>query len=358
MSDTLENKEEIKNEVSLEILENQVSEIKKTNTEILGKLDNAIKNDVPERKVTFSVENDYDSLKNGFNEFILKNTTTTTTSSVLVPPQYSQKIVSLYGNYGVARRNAFIQTLNSNVLHIPRETSLSSGSANYLTEGASATAGNYDVQDVTVNMYALQAELTISKEMLNTAGYDIYGMAQKTINRRFSITEDSQAFMGSANPFTGIFVDSNVNVYTQSASGALNPTLNDLLGMQAKLDATFRNGAKIYCDATCEAKLKGIVDTYGRPIFDPNSNTILGYPYEVISSGVLNSTSVTASGTKYFALANLKEAVWIADLNGGAMEILIDPFAYSSTRKMKYTFTLFSAMGVPQPAAVVLYAIQ
>lgn len=296
-------------------------------------------------------------LNSEFKSFLNTKAMTTTSDSVLVPPQYSEKIVEAFGIFGIARKNAFVQNLNSNTLYIPRVTTSANPTAYWLSEGSSSADTKVDTQTVTLTMKALQSEVRISKEMLQTTGYDVLGLVQRTVGRQFSIAEDTSAFVGNNNPFTGLFNDSGVLTYTQTAAGSITGlAYKDIVGVEAKLDPQFRLGAKWVFEPSTFAVVKGLCDTYNRPIFNETFNTILGYPYEIISSGVLNSTSVTSSGTKYFALANMKEAIWIADNTN--FDILVDPYSLASTRQIKYLFTLFSAIGIANPNAAVVYKIQ
>lgn len=294
-------------------------------------------------------------LNEGFRDF-LKKAVNTTSNSILVPPQYSSVVIGGFGNYGVARRNAFIQTLDSNIFNIPRISTSANPAAYWLGEGVSSTASGLDTQSVQLPMKALQADVDIYKEMLNTAGYDVLQIVKNEVARKFAVAEDTQAFMGNSNPFTGVFYDSGVLNYTQVATGSITGlAYKDLVGMEAKLDPTFRDSAKFYFDSSTFAVVKGLTDTQNRPIFDSQNKTIIGYPYEVISNGVLNTTSVTSAGTKYFCLGDLKQ-LWIADNQN--LEILVNPYLNSSTRSIRYTFTQMSAMGIAQPNALVVYKIQ
>lgn len=285
---------------------------------------------------------------------------TTTTDPVLVPAQYSDRIIEAFGNFGVARRNSFVQHLDSNQLIIPRVTTTANPVSYYLAEGSSSADTKIDTQSVVLNMQALQSEIHYTKEMLSSSKYDVLGLAEKTIKRQFAKTEDTAAFMGAntvSYPFTGLFNDAGILSYTQSASGSINNiTFRDLRLMEAKLDGEFRPGAKWVFDPSTFAVVAGMLDTTNRPIFNETLNTILGYPYEVISTGVLNSTSVTAAGTKYFALANMSEAIWVAD--NSSLEVLVDPYTLASSRKIRYIFNLLSAVGVANPNAGVIYKIQ
>lgn len=351
---SLENTEESfdKNEIS-NIIKEQVAEtINKNVSQLNSNIEKSVNSFTP---VVSRGE-----LGAEFKSFLSK-AMTTTSDPVLVPPQYSSKIVEAFGNYGIARRNANVETLNSNTLYIPRVTTSANPTAYYLSEGSSSADSKVDTQTVTLSMKALQTEVRVSKEMLNTTGYDILGLVQRTVGRQFAITEDTAAFMGNANPFTGLFNDSGILTYTQSASGSINNmTYKDLVDMEAKLDPQFRIGAKWVFDPTTFAKVKGLLDTQNRPIFESGVvggvPTIMNYPYEIISSGVLNSTSVTASGTKYFALVNMKEAITIGD--NQSLEVLVDPYSLASSRQVKYVFTLMNAIGIANPNAGVIYKIQ
>lgn len=296
-------------------------------------------------------------LNTEFKSFLNTKAMTTSSDPVLVPPQYSEKIVEAFGNYGIARKNAFVQNLNSNTFYIPRVSTSANPTAYYLSEGSSSADTKVDTQTVTLTMKALQSEVRISKEMLQTAGYDVLGLVQRTVARQFAIAEDTASFMGNNNPFTGLFFDSGIQTYTQTAAGSITGlTYKDIVGVEAKLDPQFRANAKWVFDASTFAVVKGLTTTTNQPIFNETFNTILGYPYELISSGVLNSTSVTSSGTKYFALADMKESIWIADNTN--FEILVDNLTLASTRQVKYLFTLFSAIGIANPNAAVVYKIQ
>ena len=358
-----------KENLTTEVLEAQFKSLKdeleknyseKLATEVKA-LEERMKASLPvvERNISipeFKNFNDKNSLNTEFKSFLreVPSQIFKTGVSISIPQQFVSEIVPTVGNWGLRKYCNYVGRLDSTVLNITR--SVSDGTAYYMSTTGGGTASTVSAQNIAVNMDCLVAKIPIYDYQLNTKGYDTLGYVNKEISKQHPFAEDVQIMTGSGSPFTGLYNVAGVNVVQSgvaTAGIAAQLTISALRAMVATIDPQFRTpDLAFYTDMTEEQLILGVTDANNRTLDITNGvSKILGYEVRPMSSGVLNGSSVSTTGSNHFILANLKEAIDIADQDYRVETIRTD-FGLTN-----YFFSNFQAIGVRQPKAACIFRL-
>jgi HK97 family phage major capsid protein len=297
-------------------------------------------------------------------EFIEKAAVSQATDPALIPTRYSNWIVESIGNYGVGSKYATIQPNDGYTFQFPRTTSTGAPVATWVNESGSASITKPSTTPVTLTMKKLEARVQITDYMMKTTSYDVLSYVQSEVSRQFAKAEDTQIFTGTGSPFTGIYGDSGIKTYTQSATGTFNPTYADLVSVAGQIDASLRDpnrdSVRWVFDRTHLNKIKAIPSSLNAPVFQfPGAQgvgaRIDGYSYSELSDGVLNVASTTAAtgvAVNYCLFGDLSQ-VWIG--RNQTLQVFVDPYTNRATGTTDYYFSLWEAIGIMQPGAICVY---
>lgn len=303
--------------------------------------------DKPETKVGFNSE--AEDIRTSFKTFIGELKTGVT---VAIPAQYIPEIVPTVGQWDIKGKCNYQGRLESTVMYITRSISGGDGYWQSTTGGGQSTT--ISATSVPVNMDCLTVKVPIFDYQVNTKGFDVLGYVNKEVNKVIPKAEAVQILTGTGSPFTGIYGDTSVNTVSQTATGSIaNLTLADLRNMVASIDTAFRtNDLKWYCDISEEQTILGVCDANNR-VTDVTTgiSRILGFEVVPVSSGVLNGSSVSTTASKHFILANLKEAVDVADQG-----LKVEPIR-TTHGQTDYFFYNYEAFGIRQPKAATIFKL-
>lgn len=282
-----------------------------------------------------------------FKNFIQK-TMTSTSDSAVAPAQMSDQILETIGLYGIVPKYAKTFSLNSTSFVIP--TTTGTPVAYFPGETSETSASNASTKGITISMKRLQAKVPVTQEILHGSPYDLQRYIANEVGLQFAKKIDSEGLAGST--FTGAY---GGTAYTQSATGAFAPTFTDIINMKASIDPAFWGNSRFVLDRSHWAKLKAIATTTNYPIFSNEQPFMENSPYELVSDGVLNSTSVTSSGSKYFVYGDLS-TIWLG--TSGAVEVLADPYTSAAFGITNLYFTQFVGLGLARTNGICYYKIQ
>lgn len=311
---------------------------------------------------TIEVKKSRSEMNKEFKDFLLtKATMTTANSPAVLSTQLNEFIVgSTGGKKSIGLDYCFKQSLDSYKLVIPRTTS-GGTTSNFAKEGHAGSGSNFNIVPVELPMQVLTTRIDVSAEMMRTSGYDLIGYFNQEVNKSINKKLDKVVLVGDGSdalPFTGIANDVSASLYTQSGSGAFNPTFQDLVNFESKLHEDFRDDAVLITTKEGLAVLKGMKDNSNRPIWIPafsdKVETIMGYP--VVLTSQLPTPAVSGSTKGHMILGDLK-AYHVADNSNGA-EIFIDPYSGASTRTTTYYYNWYMSAGSSNPDAYSVYKLQ
>lgn len=306
--------------------------------------------DEVEKKSILNVSNEKD-MNVEFKSF-LDEVKTKTGVTLPIPVQFAQEIVPTVGNWGVKKYCNYVGRLDSTVLTITR--SVSAGNAYWMSLTGGGTSTSVSATTVNVNMDCLVAKVPIYDYQTNTKGFNFINYVNSEINKSLPMAEDIQILTGTGSPFTGIYGDTGVNSISQTATGSIaNLSITDLRNMISTIDGAFRTpDLKFYVDLSEEQILLGVVDANNRTTdVTTGVNKILGIEVVPVSNGVLNGATLTTTASKHFILANLKEAVDVAD-QGLKVEAIRTTHGQSD-----YYFYNYEAFGIRQPKAACVFKL-
>lgn len=173
------------------------------------------------------------------------------------------------------------------------------------TENAAQTPATDTTVSVTLGAFEFMKVISISKSasIMSVAAFEnwLVEMLAGDIARAI----ENYIINDSTNGIIANIEEENV----KSASAAY--TYADILGLIAMLPATYDAEAKFLLNKkTLWNDVRGIVDGNKRPIFDPESNTICGYPY-VVSDYVPSTSKEILLGKWKDVVGNLSQDVTV-----------------------------------------------
>lgn len=235
------------------------------------------------------------------NELALNTEGTTTTGGYTVPVEFIAEVSRLLGLYGVFRRNAKNITFNSYTATMPKLNASPTGA--FVNEAAAKGEANPTFTQVTFTRKNYAYITGISKQLLEDSGVDLVGLLAELAANDFANAEDTQGFLGTGSPITGVYASVTDSSYIVTTSGTNPNTLtyaNLVSLMTMPKSAALQRNAKFYFHKTILGLIFGLADTASRPIFTPTeqanilaSKTLLGYPYELCDA--LNTSADSAS---------------------------------------------------------------
>jgi HK97 family phage major capsid protein len=276
-----------------------------------------------------------------------------TTNTTLVPTQFAPNILESAEIAGVALRNCTIFDFTSNSMTIPTTTANLSDAR--LGETSSATASAPTIATRTISMKRYHAKVQLTQELLQTSPYSLQQYINAQVGMKFAQDFDLDA-LGKGTTFTGAYGGS---AYTQSASGLVTGvTYADIVGHIGTTNPFFWKNSKFVIDRTHWTLLNGLLDSNKRPLFDANTGakSFCNFPFEVVADGVLNSTSTTASSTKYWVFGDLSQ-IWIGrNING--IQMIADQTTHADTGIIDLHYFMFAGVGLTYYDSCSPYTIQ
>lgn len=251
----------------------------------------------------------------------------------LVPEDFRSEVYRIANDYGLARKLCTRIPMKRDVLNMPTLTT--SVTVYWPGEGAPGTESNPAFGRTRLEAKTLVGLTVLSNELLEDADVDIINMLAELFAEAMAGEEDNQLFNGIGNPFTGILVNSSVNVVTMATGqDTFAETLaDDLRDLISQIKATALPGAAYFMHRATWGAMQKIkqnsnhVVTLQNPIITPASaasinpnllpvGTIWGYPV-FLSDQIVGTTAVS---TKFIVFGNLKYA-WFGDRSQMTLKI-------------------------------------
>lgn len=209
----------------------------------------------------------------------------------------------------------------SGTVKIPKKSSASAGG--WFTEGNAASESEMVTTSVTMSPKQVGAFTDVSRLMLAQTSLDIEALVRQDLTDSIALAIDLGALAGSGSSGqpTGIKNTSGINAPTNFA--AANPTFAEVVAMETAVaeDNALRGNLAYILPASMYGALKTTTKDSGSGQFVvAPDGTINGYRAIV-------SNQVTA-GDLYFG--NFADLL-IGMFNGGALDILVDPYSNSTT---------------------------
>lgn len=268
-------------------------------------------------------------------------TTTTGTGSVGVTTM-NQYIEMLRAQTVVVGLGARVLPDMQGAFSIPRQTSATS--AQWVTEGGSATKSNLEIDAVPFVPKTLTANTVVSRKFMLQTSLQADSMVREDLGRTIAIEFDRAALAGSgvgAEP-EGLIHNSDCHQVSFAAFGATDPTLAKMLEFE-KLVSTSNALLGSLGWATTPAgrcKLKQIPALAGSQYSDflwTNAGEVIGYKALATNQLPANLTESTVSGLSAIVFGNWNDlvlATW------GGVEIIEDIYTQATSGAVAYTILL------------------
>lgn len=193
-----------------------------------------------------------------------------------------------------------ITTTSGENLDLP--TVATHGTGAIVGEGTALASADPTFSKVTLGAWKYGQLLQISRELIEDSGVDVLGFIAEDMGRALGRAADTDWVTGSgSNKPKGI-----VGIYATAVTGQNGatglPSYMNLVDTVYSIASPYRDrGAYWLCRDAMIGKLRGIVDTTNRPIWEPSSQ--VGTPDRLLGYPVVSDPNVPAMGTSIGCLA-------------------------------------------------------
>lgn len=263
----------------------------------------------------------------------------------------------------VLRNKAKVLALGARVLNlnsavtIPRQ--YAAGTANWTNgETAAATLTGMGLQQITLQPYAITAVQQYSKQLLSTSNPSVDSLVRDDINNIIALAIDRAALHGagaSGEPLgiagtTGINTVSVAMLAASALTTSLYPFLVSLENEIAVDNADI--GAMGYLMRPTEksaCKVTARFASTNTPVWE--GNEVNGYRAEASNQIATNLTTGTATTICTAIFFGVWSELLLAQFNGGATDLVVDPYSLSLNRVIRLVASRWVDIGVRHPAA-------
>lgn len=222
------------------------------------------------------------------------NETTSTAGGHLVPAITEARIRELIPTSGQALKLCTVMPMTSgNVINIPKLTTGCSG--NWVDEQAAITPENFVLGVDTLTPKKWAGLVPLSNELLEDANPAIGAYLIKHLAIAEGVALDTKVFQNGNTTFTGLFYASNSYGATIT-TGSTNPNSiirDDLINAILGVDMNYNAFPKFAMSRSVLGVIMNLVDGANRPLFDFNTQTLLGYPVEIIEKAPSSADSAS-----------------------------------------------------------------
>src|SRR3990172_8755157 len=273
----------------------------------------------------------------------------------LVPDPVAAEILRLIEDNSVMRPLVTKIPMDSKTLDLPK----GSGGISAAIVGENAAIGDsvggtpFSVATLTAKKFAGRAQASI--ESLQDSVVGLMGYIQTRIAEAIGQLEDKQCLEGdgTGSNFTGLATDAGVNEIAGGANGTAI-TYDIIVSMVYKArQRSSRIGARWYGAPETKAKVVGLKDSQLMPVFQFNNvpgaiaQTLLGFPFEDISTIRIDRSIGTAGATGTFLYFGVPTGVVFGDRQGMSWEVSNAPGWNNYLLDMRLVKRTGIAIGVP-----------
>ena len=269
----------------------------------------------------------------------------TTASGILLPINTLDQILTKRVEFNFMRYKSRVYTFHNNT-NIPIRSAL--GAAQIIAEGSPYPTNDSTIANTLMHAYKLGNIFQATDEQIQDAAASVVADFQWSAALTIAKAELNYFLngTGSGQP-TGIFTGGTAT-QTTAVSGAI--AYADLIAFDESLDPVYRDDGIWVMHPTTSAKIRELVDSYGRPLWLPDltrtppvngsqqngslpASTAMLFGKPVFVS---NYAPTFAAGGKAIALANLAYGYAIADREGFEVKVLEELYAGSGTIGIRY----------------------
>lgn len=222
---------------------------------------------------------------------------TSTAGGDTVPTSFVRALYDFLEVFSGVRRYTNIQVITTNggeSIDLPKVTS--HGTAAIVGEGTAVAEADPAVAKTTLGAWRYGQLIQISRELLDDTGVDILGFLARDAGRALGRVTNTDYTTGSgSNKPLGFLVTYATAVTGQNSATGL-PSYANLVDMVYSVNEDYRmeGACWTFRDATI-GKIRGITDTTGRPIWEPNSQ--VGQPDRLLGFPVIGNPAINAMAT-------------------------------------------------------------
>mgnify|MGYP005845652593 FL=1 len=271
----------------------------------------------------------------------------------LAEPMADEFVEILRNRAAVVAMGARMLTLGGPVT-IPRQ--YAAGSANWVGETVASTLSTGGVQQITLVPNAISAYQQYSKQLLYTSNPSIDALVRDDITQIIALAIDRAALhgTGSGQPL-GIAATTGVNTVSVAmiAAGGLGTSLYPfLVSLESEVASDNADiGALGYIMRPKERGACKVIPRFSSgdtPVWEPG-NAVNGYPVGVtnqIANNLTTGTATTICTAIFFGNWN---DLLIAQFNGGATDLVVDPYTYAHNGVVRLCARRWVDIGVRHP---------
>lgn len=124
------------------------------------------------------------------------------TGGEFVADEFANAVSILRKDYGVMRQLATVWPMKTDVLYVPAATNAITGA--WVSQGSGSTPGNDTTAKITLTAGTYLASVTVSNQLLDDAFLGVAAYLAESIAEDTERELDSQAFVGTGSPYTGL----------------------------------------------------------------------------------------------------------------------------------------------------------
>lgn len=233
----------------------------------------------------------------------LKTKAAITTSGVtgVIPEEWIAKVYDTLPEYGAL--------FAAGMQRIPIAQILNVGSLGtdvtvyWQTEGSAPTESGGAISKLSVTRETLICLLKLSNQALKYSNIDLVNYFTGRVVEKIAAKIDDEGFNGTGSgsyKFTGILNASGVNAVVMGSGDTTfdKVSYGDLVDVIHSINSRHVNGSAWFMSNSVLGVIMKIVDSNGRPIFNYNNRSILGYPVHITAA--LPATSESSQADKAF----------------------------------------------------------
>ena len=239
-----------------------------------------------------------------------------------VPTELADQVVRalrfLPGGVGTLART--LSTSTGDAMNVA--LNLTHGSAAWIAESGSYTPSDETMTQASLSAYKAGTKIIVSEELLTDSAFDLTSFITSEFGERIGALAEAAYINGDgAGKPTGILDASSAVTVTSLAAGQVTTTTYaELAKAIFSVPAQYREGMSILVSDSLWVRLVTLVDTTGRPIWQPSISQ--GSPDTLAGIPVYTHPNLAAVGAnaKSMIVGNFGRAYWIRRVDGVYMQ--------------------------------------
>lgn len=199
---------------------------------------------------------------------------------------------------------------------------LTHGSAAWIAESGSYTPSDETITQTSLSAFKAGSKIIVSEELLTDSAFDLTSFITTEFGERIGALLEDSYINGNATGKPGGILDASqaVTVNTLPAGQVTTLTYAAIAAAIFGVPAQYREGMAILVSDSLWVRLVTLVDSTGRPIWQPA--TAAGAPDTLAGIPIYTHPGLPASGAnaKSMVVGNFNRAYWIRRVNGVFMQ--------------------------------------